>query len=77
MNDNDSTFIRHEPCPSCGSKDNLGRYTDGHAHCFGCGYYEHGDGTISTKKSIVNPNLTEYYEASVDPLSARQITVEI
>ena len=37
-------FIRHEPCPKCGSKDNLARYTDGHGYCFGCEYYEHPDG---------------------------------
>lgn len=44
-----STFVRHESCPKCGSKDNLGRYSDGHASCFtpGCGYYEHGDGTVT------------------------------
>lgn len=36
----------HEPCPSCGSKDNLARYPDGHAHCFGadCKYHEFIDG---------------------------------
>lgn len=34
-------FLHHEPCPNCGSKDNLGRYDDGSAHCFGgCGYFE-------------------------------------
>ena len=38
----DSTFVRHEPCPSCGSKDNLARYSDGHGYCFGCHYREHG-----------------------------------
>jgi twinkle protein len=33
-----------EPCPKCGSKDNLARYDDdGHAHCFGCGYHEFAD----------------------------------
>ena len=38
----DSVCIRHEPCPQCGSRDNLARYSDGHAYCFGfnCGYYE-------------------------------------
>lgn len=36
----ESYFLSHEPCPSCGSKDNLARYTDGHAYCFGCGHYE-------------------------------------
>ena len=38
----ESTFSHREPCPQCGSKDNLVRYTDGHAWCFGagCGYRE-------------------------------------
>jgi len=35
-----STCIAHEPCPECGSQDNLGRYSDGHGYCFGCGYFE-------------------------------------
>jgi len=42
VNSEESRFLRHEPCPACGSKNNLGRYSDGHGHCFGCGYYEHG-----------------------------------
>lgn len=33
-------FVKHEPCPQCGSKDNLGRYSDGSGWCFGCRYYE-------------------------------------
>lgn len=38
----DSKFERHEPCPACGSKNNLARYSDGHAYCFsgGCDHYE-------------------------------------
>ena len=36
----DSVCVSHEPCPECGSRDNLGRYSDGHGYCFGCGYYE-------------------------------------
>lgn len=40
----DSEFVRKEPCPACGSRDNLARYSDGHAHCFGCGHYERGGG---------------------------------
>ena len=76
MNESESTFLYHEPCPSCGSKDNLGRYSDGHAHCFGCNYYEHGDSGVSIARKPVNPNLTEYYEGTVDPLVARGITEE-
>lgn len=29
-------FLHHEPCPKCGSRDNLARYADGSAWCFGC-----------------------------------------
>lgn len=41
-----SSFVRHEACPSCGSSNNLARYSDGHATCFGvdCNYYEHANG---------------------------------
>jgi hypothetical protein len=41
-------FLRYEACPKCRSNghdnrgDNLGRYDDGSAHCFSCGYHEHG-----------------------------------
>ncbi len=36
-----SDFIRKEPCPKCGSKDNLAVYED-NKHCFtpNCGYWE-------------------------------------
>lgn len=42
----ESRKIASEPCPECGSRDNLARYDDGHAFCFtpGCGHYEPGDG---------------------------------
>lgn len=39
-----SDFVRHEPCPSCGSRNNLGRFSDGHGYCFGCKRYEKGEG---------------------------------
>lgn len=42
--------IGHEPCPACGSKDNLARYDDGTGYCFGCKHYEHGDGTTSKRE---------------------------
>lgn len=40
----DNHFKHKEPCPNCGSKDNLARYDDGHGYCFGCHYYEHASG---------------------------------
>ena len=47
--ESESTFVQHESCPSCDSKDNLARYSDGHAVCFsgGCSHYERGDGTVT------------------------------
>lgn len=33
-------FSHHEPCPNCGSKDNLGVWADGHKFCFGCKHFE-------------------------------------
>ena len=48
----ESTFVKHEPCPECGSSDALSRYSDNHAVCFSCKHYIHGDG------SVVNPNQT-------------------
>jgi Zn ribbon nucleic-acid-binding protein len=38
-----ANFVKHESCPSCGSRDNLARYSDGSAWCFGCGYKERSD----------------------------------
>lgn len=31
-----SEFVFHAPCDSCGSKDNVAVYSDGHGYCFGC-----------------------------------------
>lgn len=75
----DSSFIRKEPCPACGSRDNLARYSDGHAFCFtqGCGHYEPGDGserTTSRKKSPMSRELISGGEYRA--LKARGITEE-
>ena len=69
-------MLRHEPCPNCGSRDNLGRYSDGHGFCFGCGYYEKPNTgnvvDIATKK----PTIEAYQKADVIALTARNITEE-
>jgi len=46
-----SKFVKHEPCPHCGSKDNLGVWDDGHKWCFGCGYFVPGS-AIETFRSF-------------------------
>ena len=37
-----SDFIRHAPCPDCGSRDNLAVYTN-HTYCFGCHQHKFTD----------------------------------
>ena len=72
----DSTFLRHEACPKCGSSNNLARYSDGHAHCFstGCGYYERGNGTAPD--SLAPPTTTRAFEMTgvIAAIPDRKIT---
>jgi Zn ribbon nucleic-acid-binding protein len=51
-NVNESVFLHMAPCPNCGSRDNLGVYSD-HVYCFGCSYYnseKHPQKFIKRKK---------------------------
>jgi twinkle protein len=66
-----SEFLRHEPCPSCGSSDALARYTDGHGHCFSCLHYEHGDDT-APPTTITNKRLMDFTGDFV-PLKGRNL----
>jgi twinkle protein len=72
----ESEFLFKEPCPECGSRDNLARYSDGHGYCFGCGHYEKGDGTVQSAapKARMSNDLIEggYFAA----LRSRGITEE-
>lgn len=69
----DSTFIRKEPCPACGSRDNLARYTDGHAHCFGCGHYEHGE---DSEMPMMKRSSEVFWDGDYQALKSRSITEE-
>lgn len=71
----DSRCISHEPCPSCGSSDNLARYDDGHGYCFGCGYYERGDGTTGNAEAREAPNFEPVF-GEYRALVKRGISVE-
>lgn len=60
-----SHFLRHEPCPSCGSRDNMARYSDGGSYCFGCGYKERKTAKgIWDNKTVVK----EQQEEGIRPL---------
>ena len=62
----ESKFLQHEPCPACGSKDNLARYSDGHAWCFGCCHYEK-----ATAEAASNPAPPTQAENRVYPADYR------
>jgi hypothetical protein len=54
-----SHFIKHERCPKCSaigqdrSGNNLAVYSDGHKHCFACGYYVRGDIIERYKQKVI------------------------
>jgi twinkle protein len=72
----ESSFLQKEPCPSCGSRDNLARYTDGHAWCFGCGHYESaaGDPKQHTQRKPMSGDLIPLGESIA--LEGRKLTEE-
>lgn len=71
--ESDSDFLHKEPCPACGSRDNLARYSDGHGFCFGCGHYEHADGTSTHKE---HKRVAGLIDGTVKDLAKRKITEE-
>lgn len=74
----ESFLLHHEPCPNCGSRDNLARYSDGHAYCFGCGHYEHGekDPDISDSEPRVKPRTDLLDLGEPEAWASRCITLE-
>lgn len=72
----ESSLVKHEPCPECGSRDNLARYSDGHGYCFGCGYYEKSADIDKSRHTVTSKvsGLEPYYQADYSALKARGIT---
>ena len=71
----ESEFIQHEPCPECGSRDNLARYDDGHAFCFGCNYREKAGGE---QKPVVKKGdkQMDFVEGEATNLKSRGISLD-
>lgn len=77
--DEESVLVGKEACPKCGSQDNLGRYSDNHAWCFGatCDYYERGDGTTpETSRAAPRRGASSLIEGEYRALTKRGITEE-
>jgi twinkle protein len=73
----ESVLICKEPCPECGSRDNLARYSDGHAYCFtpSCDHYEPssdaGDREFTPRRKTVTFTPLEY---TISGLPKRSLT---
>lgn len=79
MNDNPSErVVGKEPCPKCGSRDNLARYADGHAHCFGqsCDHWEKGEGELTDSPSTPRAATFEPVEYEILPIGNRGLSQE-
>lgn len=71
----ESTFVKHEPCPSCGSSDALARYSDNHAVCFKCAHYIHGDNSIPTTRTLKQRPLE--MTGTLSALQDRRISLDV
>lgn len=77
-----SVFVGREPCPTCGSDDNLARYSDGHAYCFGvsCDHYEppnEGEGDRSSGSSAGRVHTeAKLVDGAFVALTARKLSEE-
>lgn len=51
MEREESHFLYHLPCESCGSSDANSLFSDGHQHCFACDAHVRGDGATPQQPS--------------------------
>ena len=67
----ESEFVRHTPCPSCGSSDGNSLYTDGHTYCFVCHTHTSGN-----EETIHNHPMESdvYFKGSAQRLHKRNIS---
>ncbi len=57
MREETGEFVRHDPCPKCGSRDALAVYDTGTAFCFSCSHWE-SDSSSVVKKRQGGANMT-------------------
>lgn len=58
----ESSFVGHEPCPECGSRNNLARYASGRGHCHGCGHNDFPDDGDTPRSTTPRNTMTQRYE---------------
>ena len=76
MEEQDSNFLRHEPCESCGSSDAKAVYDDGHTYCFACLKHEHGDGSTPKQEDRQVERSDGFVSGIAQALSKRGLSKE-
>lgn len=76
MEEQDSNFLRHEPCESCGSSDAKAVYDDGHTYCFACLKHEHGDGSTPKQEDRQVERSDGFVSGTAQALSKRGLSKE-
>ncbi len=76
MSEQDSEFLQHISCPSCGSSDANSLYTDGHQFCFACGTYTPADGTEPASPKGKSKRMTDFVSGEAQALGKRKINEE-
>jgi twinkle protein len=74
MADITSTFLRHEPCPECGSSDALSVYDDGHSYCFSCHFYAPGECDSGLLRPTTLPLRRMHIRGTAVPLRNRGLS---
>jgi len=69
-------FLYHEGCPECGSRDNLARYADGSATCFGCKHWEPPTEGFEGKERRISDTPREFKTGVYADLNDRGLTRE-
>lgn len=73
---NESTFIAHLPCQSCGSSDGNSLYDDGHTFCFSCNTYANPNKSIQPNQKVNMQINTTLLQGEPKALPKRNITLE-
>lgn len=74
----ESSFVRHEPCPNCGSSDACGLFTDGHRYCYSCDSYfpppKDGEESVVYRGKKMAQDLIDVSEFNINTLKTRGIS---